>query len=250
MLDGDAGGGVREVGGFVMGHQPLHVFEVLAASFAGRGDDLSAGLAAQPLVAGIGENPQVDGVGEEVDDAGLAGLGDVRAASGSGLAAEQQAVGRRTRISVASMIAVWPVALMWAITSARVRRRTAPSTVQPRSASSGRTSPMARVMVERLDAELAGQHVVGDTVPHVREGGQQTVDEDQLVPGSGTDGPPVRPVGQSRLVTGLPDRANFRNQSGDHLMREPRDPPVRDDRLTSTNPHHALINDQPPRWPR
>lgn len=85
-----------EAGGFVVGHQPLHVFEVLAASFAGRGDDLSAGLAAEPLVAGVGEDPQVDGVGEEVDDAGLAGLGDVRAAAGS--VSPQNS--RRPRVSV------------------------------------------------------------------------------------------------------------------------------------------------------
>ncbi|OEV21913.1 hypothetical protein AN221_02870 [Streptomyces nanshensis] len=59
------------------------------------------------------------------------------------------AAGRRTRISVPSMMPVVPLAPRWSTTSARVRSRTSGLTVQPRSASRGRTSPTARVMVER-----------------------------------------------------------------------------------------------------
>lgn len=59
------------------------------------------------------------------------------------------AAGRRTRISVPSMMPVFPSAPRWSMTSARVRSRTPWLTVHPRSASKGRTSPMARVMVER-----------------------------------------------------------------------------------------------------
>lgn len=80
---------------------------------------------------------------------------------------------------------------------------------------------------------------MGNTVPQVHEGGQQTVDEDQLVPGTGTDCPLPLPVTQPRLVTGLPDRANFRDQQGDHFTGQPRDPTVRDNRLTSSD-HPSL----------
>ncbi|MEU2516776.1 hypothetical protein, partial [Streptomyces syringium] len=104
-------------------------------------------------------------------------MGDVRAASGLGWAAEEHppvlvsdhhgldgvllaltgdervpvlaSGSRRARISVPSMMPVFPPAPRWSTTSARVRNRTPGLMVQPRSASSGRTSPMARVMVER-----------------------------------------------------------------------------------------------------
>jgi hypothetical protein len=59
------------------------------------------------------------------------------------------AAGRRTRTSVASSRPTCLLAPKWATTSARLRSRIPPSTVQPRSASSGRTSPTARVIVER-----------------------------------------------------------------------------------------------------
>ncbi|MEU0853121.1 hypothetical protein ABZ387_35055 [Streptomyces flaveolus] len=59
------------------------------------------------------------------------------------------AAGRLTRISVPSMMPVFPLAPIWSMTSARVRNRTPVLMVQPRSASRGRTSAMARVMVER-----------------------------------------------------------------------------------------------------
>lgn len=52
--------------------------------------------------------------------------------------------GLRTRISVPSMIPVCPLEPRWSMTSASVWEM-----VQPRSASRGRTSPMARVTVDR-----------------------------------------------------------------------------------------------------
>ncbi|WP_264159762.1 hypothetical protein [Actinomadura montaniterrae] len=60
--------------------------------------------------------------------------------------------GRRSAdlTSVASMIAICPLAPGYSITSASVRNRIPGATVQPRSASSGRSSAMARVMVDRL----------------------------------------------------------------------------------------------------
>jgi hypothetical protein len=59
------------------------------------------------------------------------------------------AAGRRTRISVPSMMPVCPLAPRWSMTSVSVRSRTPGLIVHPRSASKGRISPMARVMVER-----------------------------------------------------------------------------------------------------
>lgn len=51
-----------------------------------------------------------------------------------------------------------------------------------------------------VDAEPVGQHVVSGTVAKVNEGGQEPVDEDQLVLCTGADGPLPRPGLQSRLV--------------------------------------------------
>lgn len=59
------------------------------------------------------------------------------------------AAGRRTRISVPSTIPVFLLAPRWSTTSAKERSLTSGLTVQPCSASRGRTSPTARVMVER-----------------------------------------------------------------------------------------------------
>jgi hypothetical protein len=59
------------------------------------------------------------------------------------------AVGRRTLTSVASISAVARTWSRWATTSARVRSRRPASMRQPRSASRGRISLTARVMVER-----------------------------------------------------------------------------------------------------
>jgi hypothetical protein len=50
---------------------------------------LAVGLGAHALVAGVGEDLLVDGVGERVDQAGVAGLGDVGDGVGPDLAAEQ-----------------------------------------------------------------------------------------------------------------------------------------------------------------
>jgi hypothetical protein len=59
------------------------------------------------------------------------------------------AAGRRTRISVPSMMPVFPVAPRWSTTSARLLSRTSGLMLHPRSASRDRTSPTALVMVER-----------------------------------------------------------------------------------------------------
>jgi len=137
----------------------------------------SAGLRAHALIAGICEDLEAQAVGQELGQSQLSGLGDVGAIAGPDRAAEQYApldvredqaftafclvlpetklsrsvrpaAGRRTRTSVPSMMPL-PLAPKYSMTSARVRSRIPRATVQPRCASTGRTSPTARVMVER-----------------------------------------------------------------------------------------------------
>ncbi|MFJ4153001.1 hypothetical protein ACIP10_36285 [Streptomyces galbus] len=55
-----------------------------------------------------------------------------------------------------------------------------------------------------VDAELAGQHVVSSCVARVDEGGQEPVDENQLVLGASADGPLPRPGLQSRPMSLVP----------------------------------------------
>ncbi|MFI9723915.1 hypothetical protein ACIHFE_30400 [Streptomyces sp. NPDC052396] len=74
-------------------------------------------------------------------------------------------------------------------------------------------------------------------MPELHEGGQQPVDEDQLVPGPGPDSPLPVPGGKPGLVTLMPQRADLGNEFGDHRRRRPRDPLVPDNR--SPDPHHA-----------
>lgn len=96
--------------------------------------------------------------------------------------------GQHTRTSEPSMIPVCPLAPRWSMTSASVRSRMPGATVQPRSASRGRTSDRTR-NGGAIATEPAGQHVVRGAMTEVRQRGQQSVDEDELVLGPGTDGP-------------------------------------------------------------
>jgi hypothetical protein len=77
------------------------------------------------------------------------------------------------------------------------------------------------------------------------QGGQQSVDEHQLVLRTGTHGPLPLPGDKSRLVALMPQRADFGDKFSDHIGRQARDPPVADDHCTSRIPHHpTMINDQ------
>lgn len=60
------------------------------------------------------------------------------------------AAGRRTRITMPSMIPVSWFPPRWSAASASVRSRKTGAMVEPHWASSGRTSPIAREMVERF----------------------------------------------------------------------------------------------------
>lgn len=138
----------------------------------------ATGLGAQSLVTGIGQDLHRGPVGQELDQSQMAGVGDVRAACGAGWTALQDAafavrdhhgldgvllvLAGDERVAVLAAgsgpadpdlgavdDAVFPLEPMWSMTSARDRSRTSELTVQPRSASRGRISLMARVMVER-----------------------------------------------------------------------------------------------------
>lgn len=90
VLDGNPRGRVGELGGFVVCHQPLQMFEVLPTALSWWRDDLTAGLCTETLIARIGEYVQVDGVGEKIDQPGVAGLGDIGDRAGAHLSAEGQ----------------------------------------------------------------------------------------------------------------------------------------------------------------
>jgi hypothetical protein len=68
----------------------------------------------------------------------------------------------------------------------------------------------------------AGQHVVGDPVAQVHQGGQQPVDEHQPMPGTGPDRPLPRPIGQACLPARLPARPQLDDQLREDLRGQPR----------------------------
>lgn len=120
------------------------------------------------------------------------------------------------------------------MTSASVRSRWPGAIVQPRAASRGRTSPIARMMVERSTPIPAGQHVVRGTVAEAHQCGQQPVDEDQFVPGPGAHGATTRARGECRLVTFVPQRTDLSDAFSDHVGRQPGDALAADNCCTSS----------------
>ena len=114
------------------------------------------------------------------------------------------AAGRRTHTSVASSRPSCPLV-------PRVGDDVG-SGVQPDSAGDGaaalgqRRADLADRPGDRGagDPEPAGQHVMGDSVAGVHQGGQQPVDEYQPLPGTRPYRPLARPIGQSRLLARLP----------------------------------------------
>ena len=72
-----------------------------------------------------------------------------------------------------------------------------------------------------VDAGPGGQHVVGHAAAQADQGGQEAVDEDQLVLGAGTDGaPPAGAVGQTGVLAGPPLRADPGHELGQHWRRQ------------------------------
>ena len=89
--------------------------------------------------------------------------------------------------------------------------------VQPRWASSGRTSPIARVMVERSTPNQQASTSVGGAMAEVNQCGQEPVDEHELVLRAGADSPPSWTRGKCRLVSLVPQRPDLRDEFGDDL---------------------------------
>ena len=117
--------------------------------------------------------------------------------------------------------------------------------VQPRSASRGRTSPTARVGVERFtpnqQADTSCVTPCRRCTRVVRRRSTKT----------GRCFAPA-PIARFRsleaspgLVPFMPQQAQFSHEFSDHVGRQSGDPPVADDRRTRRVPHHAtMIDDQ------
>jgi hypothetical protein len=99
-----------------------------------------------------------------------------------------------------------PVALRWATTSGHIAQR---------DPVLDGTSPLGQQRADRPDgtgdrgagrSEPAGQDIMDDSVAQVHQGGQQPVDEHQLVPGTGADRPLPRSIGQACVLARLPAR--------------------------------------------
>lgn len=154
------------------------------------------------------------------------------------------AAGRRTRISVPSMMPVFPSVPRWSMTSARVRSRTPWLMVHPRSASKGRTSAMARVMVER---STPNQQAITWCVVACRRctsvaRSRSTNTNRCFAP---APSPLPRPGRKPGLVPVVPQRAKPSHKFSDHVGRQARDPPVAGDRCARRVPHHTtMINGQ------
>lgn len=96
-----------------------------------------------------------------------------------------------------------------------------------------------------VNAEPAGEHVVGGGMPEVHERGQEPIDEHQPVLRTRAHSALPRPGRKLGLVPFVPQRAQLCDEFSDHVGRQARDPPVADDRCTRRVPHHTtMIDDQ------
>ncbi len=103
-----------------------------------------------------------------------------------------------------------------------------PPVVQPRS-----PLRLAHLADRRGDRRAghpdpAGQHVMGDSVAQVHQGGQQPVEEHQPVPGASSDRPPARPIGQPRVLARLPARPQLGDQLRQNLRGQSGHPAIGD----------------------
>ncbi|MGW4385476.1 hypothetical protein [Streptomyces sp. NPDC004685] len=69
--------------------------------------------------------------------------------------------------------------------------------------------------------------------------GQDPVDEDELVLGTGADSSPTWSRDECRPMPLVPQRADLRDEFGDHLRIRSGDLLTADDRRTRPVPHHA-----------
>jgi hypothetical protein len=93
--------------------------------------------------------------------------------------------------------------------------------------------------------EPAGQHVVGDPVAQVHQGGQQPVDEHQPVPGTGPDRPLPRPIGQPCLLARLPARPELGDQLSQHFPGQSGHPTIGDGGGSGQGPRHTTTLPRP-----
>lgn len=80
---------------------------------------------------------------------------------------------------------------------------------------------------------------MGGAMTKADEGGQDPIDEDQLVFRPGTRGPTTGTRGETSLVPLVPQRADLGDEFGDHSRLQPRDPLASRDRCTYPAPHHT-----------
>jgi hypothetical protein len=96
-----------------------------------------------------------------------------------------------------------------------------------------------------VHAELAGQHIMSDTVTEMDESGQEPVGEHQLVLSLGAYGPLPWSRGQLDPVTLLPRRTYLSDKFSDHSGRQTRDPVAADDHCTRRVPSHPTMINHP-----
>lgn len=110
-----------------------------------------------------------------------------------------------------------------------------------RSASRGRTSPIACVTVERVHAEPAGQQITSTPVAKGHQRGRKPVDGDHAVLRTSAHRTLPRPGRKPGLMPLMPQRPHLSHEFSDHNGRKARDPPFADDRCGRHVPHHAAM---------
>jgi hypothetical protein len=80
---------------------------------------------------------------------------------------------------------------------------------------------------------------MGDPVPQMDQGGQQPADAYQPVPGTGSDRPPARPIGQTCVLARLSARAQFGDQLRQHLSGQSGHPAIGNRSGTTQTPRRT-----------
>ena len=91
---------------------------------------------------------------------------------------------------------------------------------------------------------------MGDAVAQVHQGGQQPVEKHQPVPGTGSDRPLPRPIGQPCLLTRLPAQSHLGDQLGQDLPGQSGHPAIGDNGGTGEAPGHTTTLPCPSRASR
>ena len=89
-----------------------------------------------------------------------------------------------------------------------------------------------------------------DPVAQVHQGGQQSVDEHQPVPSTGSDRPPARPIGQPRVLMRLPARPELGDQLRQHFPGQSGHSAIGDSGGSRQRPGHTTTLPPPSRTSR